>query len=81
MRTFEEVETTYTQMVEKRCDRCGKDLLTDTYEDQESISITHHCGYGSIWGDGNRVEIDLCQNCVEGMFGEYLRVYDGDIEV
>ena len=31
-------------------------------------------GYGSIFGDGNRVQADLCQHCVRKVLGRWLRV-------
>ena len=37
-------------------------------------SIGLDAGYGSIFGDGNRVEIDLCQTCVQDTLGAWLRV-------
>jgi hypothetical protein len=48
------------------CDVCG---ATYTYNDfieyQEFFSFTQHCGYGSVFGDCNIVQLDICQNCMK----------------
>jgi hypothetical protein len=57
------------------CDRCGRVIRTSDYvEDQERISIDFTAGYGSVFGDGNRVQADLCQHCVRKVLGRWLRV-------
>lgn len=59
------------------CDGCGLEANADgDYEFQEFISINHDCGYGSIHGDGNQIDIDLCQKCFADMCGNVLRVTD-----
>lgn len=57
-----------------RCDRCGR--LADDSESEffEFTSIDYKAGYGSIHGDGNQVEIDLCQHCLKETLGLWLRV-------
>jgi hypothetical protein len=57
------------------CDGCGLEATSDgDYEFQEFISISHHCGYGSIHDDGKQIETDLCQQCFADMCGDYLTV-------
>ncbi|MEF2252892.1 hypothetical protein V4D00_21045 [Ralstonia solanacearum] len=57
------------------CDRCHRRLTpNDPGEWQERLSIDHHCGFDSIFGDGNLVSLDLCQHCVRELLGEWLRV-------
>lgn len=75
MKTFETVTTQkLTSMV---CDGCGLEASKDAdYEFQEFITINHRCGYGSIHGDGNKIEADLCQKCFADMCGDTLRVTD-----
>ena len=46
------------------CDRCGKEASRSETEFHEMTSIVFKAGYGSIFGDGNHVEIDLCQHCL-----------------
>ena len=66
----------YTKQL--RCDRCG--LLSDAgdVEFPEFASIDMRAGYGSIFGDGNDVQIDLCQHCVKAVLGGWLRVISPD---
>lgn len=40
----------------------------------ERVSINFHGGYHSIFGDGNVVEMDLCQHCVKEVLGQWIRV-------
>ena len=40
----------------------------------EMMSISFDAGYGSIFGDGNRVEVDLCEACLRDTLGAWLRV-------
>ena len=56
-----------------KCDRCsrilGKDAPMDTQE------VLHHeatGGYGSIFGDGVKWSITLCQICVKDVLGEWV---------
>jgi hypothetical protein len=58
------------------CDRCG---MTAKYEDdtileaQEFLHWNHVGGYGSVFGDGDVLELDLCQKCVEELLGDFIR--------
>jgi len=64
------------------CDKCGftidylsEDLSNDdTLEAQEFLHWSNPCGYGSVFGDGAVIEIDLCQRCVKELLGEFIRV-------
>ena len=57
-----------------RCDRCSRESEDGEYEFFEFTSIDYKAGYGSIFGDGNQVEIDLCQHCLKETLGEWLRI-------
>ncbi|MBA6294554.1 hypothetical protein [Colwellia sp. MB02u-9] len=72
MRTFKTVTT--QELTTVVCDGCGLQASADS--DYEFLSIAHHCGYGSIHGDGKQIEIDLCQQCFADMCGDTLRVTD-----
>ena len=75
MKTFETV--TIQKITSMICDGCGLEASTDDgYEFQEFITINHPCGYGSIHGDGHKIETDLCQQCFADMCGDSLRVID-----
>ncbi len=57
-----------------RCDRCGRDMVDrgNDCEWQERMVIHFRAGYGSIFGDGNLVDGDFCQHCVNATLGKYL---------
>ena len=56
------------------CDRCGRQTERNETEFHEMTSIGFQAGYGSIFGDGSRVEVDLCQHCLQDTLGGWLRV-------
>jgi hypothetical protein len=60
------------------CDRCGRQAELDDLdcEFHEFTSIQYKAGYGSVFGDGNNVEVDLCQHCVKDTLGEWIRITD-----
>jgi hypothetical protein len=50
------------------CDICGAAYSTELssdeiFEAQEFISIRRQGGYGSIFGDEEPIEVDICQYC------------------
>ena len=57
-----------------RCDRCGKQAQRGEPGFAEMRSIGFDAGYGSIFGDGNRVDLDLCDPCLRETLGTWLRV-------
>ena len=63
-----------------RCDRCERVAEADEVEFQEFTSIDHTAGYGSIFGDGMRVQIDLCQHCLKQALGQWLKVTETGID-
>lgn len=75
----------YKEVVVERllctCDRCGKDLHKnedDVMDWQERFVVSFRGGYGSVFGDGNYVEGDFCQECIAEVLGKWLRVTDDD---
>jgi hypothetical protein len=66
---------TVTEVVGFKCDRCGKDVTCDdNYEHQEALHINFVGGYGSVFGDGTKVECDLCQNCLQDLIKDFCRI-------
>lgn len=59
-----------------RCDRCGREAEDGESEFFEFTSVDYKTGYGSILGDQNQVEIDLCQHCLKETLGPWLRITD-----
>jgi hypothetical protein len=59
------------------CDDCGKTYglgtdNNDIFETQEFHHIHFTGGYGSVFGDGDMIECDLCQHCLMKMIkGKY----------
>lgn len=62
------------------CDRCHREMAPDdaNCEHHERIAIRYRAGYGSVFGDGNLVEADLCQHCLQEVLGKYLRITQDD---
>lgn len=59
----------------KICDKCGKRVPENDFgEWQEFFHWRNKCGYYSVWGDGNLVEIDLCQKCAYELLRSVARV-------
>jgi len=56
------------------CDRCGREVEAPEGEAEELVSIDRVGGYCSIFGDGNRISIDICQHCLKDVLGEWLRI-------
>jgi hypothetical protein len=58
-----------------RCDICGKEfenIKKNIIQIQEMYQIKFTGGYGSIFGDGNEIECDICQECLMNMIkGKY----------
>lgn len=58
------------------CDRCGKRMSDDEpyagYTNRTQIRF--RAGYASLFGDGNKVEGDLCDRCLYELVGPYLRI-------
>jgi hypothetical protein len=62
------------------CDRCKKHIQSDDiFELQETYSIGFTGGYNSVFGDGNYVECDLCQDCLKKLIGDFC-TYSDDAE-
>jgi hypothetical protein len=57
-----------------RCDRCERVAEDGESEYYEYTSVEYKAGYRSILGDGNLIEIDLCQHCLKETLGPWLRV-------
>ena len=59
-----------------KCDVCEKeyDDIDDILELQEFLEWENSCGYNSIFGDGNRISIDICQHCQKNLLGKYIKV-------
>lgn len=59
-----------------KCNKCGVEHYNDDgpleiLEAQEVFHWSAVGGYGSAWGDENRVEITLCQKCAYELLHDY----------
>lgn len=55
------------------CDRCQTTLL-ESVDLGEVLHVRLHAGYGSAWGDGNLVELELCDACAHALLAPYARI-------
>jgi antitoxin CcdA len=76
---IEKKQVTQDVIVTKICDDCGKKVTYEDYKNgiepdvwewQEFYHIWFTGGYGSIFGDGEEVKIDLCQHCLKKRIGD-----------
>ena len=57
----------------KMCDNCGFECNIDNVvEWNEFYHLKHKGGYGSTFGDGMQVEVDLCQRCLKHIINTVL---------
>ncbi len=79
----DKVEVEQKRLVDVTCDVCKKkfDVKEETFEIQEFKFIRIHGGYGSVWGDGDVYEIDICQHCMKEKFGENARLVAEDFPI
>jgi hypothetical protein len=54
------------------CDSCGKREESQE-ESQEWLSWRHTGGYASVFGDGEELSLDLCQDCVQKLLGSAIQ--------
>jgi len=67
MRIVKLVDTKENELVAMKCDKCKTeyDVNSDIFEVQEFFEIEQNCGYGSVFGDGDLIRIDICQHCMK----------------
>lgn len=73
MKTYRREEVFQNVLVAVTCDCCKKEY-DEIFEIQEFLHYENDAGYGSIFGDGNRLRLDLCQHCTKKLLGEFIRV-------
>jgi hypothetical protein len=54
------------------CDVCGK-TITD-FEMGDVVSVDTVGGYDSVFGDGSKIQIDICGSCFKAKLGEFIHV-------
>ena len=72
---YTEEKRTVNRIQSITCSRCKKVMSSDNFvEWQELQTIMFTGGYGSVFGDGVSIRVDLCQNCLFDLvkdFAEY----------
>jgi len=59
------------EVIEKvLCDKCKKEIM-DILEWQEMLHIDFVGGYSSVFGDGTRVQCNLCQYCLKELINNF----------
>lgn len=56
------------------CDRCKREVPRDAPAFGEALRHHAVAGFGSVFGDGNMVECDLCEHCFKELIGPFCRV-------
>jgi len=60
-----------------KCDCCHGDIsVRNPIEFQEIVSIDFVGGCGSVFGDGTRVQLELCQYCFKRLMDGMYRISD-----
>ena len=63
------------EVVAHRCDCCKKEWTpADWINSQEMLRWRGTGGYGSVFGDGAQLSLDLCQDCAKKLLGDYIQV-------
>lgn len=55
------------------CDLCGQKESVESIEAGEYLRINTTGGFGSVFGDGNSVRLDLCERCLDVRLGDLIR--------
>ena len=81
MITYKKVKV--SKPVAYTCDKCGKTYeidgtFVDQMEAQEFLHINFTGGYGSVFGDMNNVQADICQRCLKPLIASFARTRSED---
>lgn len=71
LHTEQQLQTVVTGFT---CDRCSTRIEAQDFETQEGHHIDFVGGYTSVFGDGTRVQCDLCQGCLLALIKDFCRV-------
>jgi len=75
--TTAEVPTTELVVTGYTCDSCGKKWNgNDWGEVQEMLHWENRGGYGSVFGDGADMTLDLCQDCIKTRLGDCIQFHE-----
>ena len=76
MRTYQTVTKRQNILQSIVCDRCKEEYLVDVdyTEVGEFLYIDFTGGYGSVFGDMNSVQADICQHCLKELINDFVRI-------
>ncbi len=76
---YKDVQRTVREITGVECSKCKQiiDVESDL-EFQERMSYRTVGGYGSVWGDGTTVEVDLCQWCAYNLFKDFATIHENN---
>ncbi len=77
MKIYKTIMIKHPELISFKCDKCKKELIDDDMEMQETHSISFYGEYTSVFGDGNLVECDLCQQCLYELIKDFCVYNDG----
>jgi len=76
---YKDVEQTVRKVDGIECSKCKKTVYADEdLEFQETMHYKTVGGYGSVWGDGNTVEVSLCQYCAYDLFKDFATIHESN---
>lgn len=79
MQKFEKVIIEKEKLASIVCDVCGREIARDDYNEiQEVLSVERYGGFGSVFGDGVLIRLDMCQHCMKEKLGEFIRIEDNE---
>ncbi len=62
------------------CDKCKKEYYYENnLETDEFVFLSFTGGYSSIFGDGKKVEVDICQHCLKEITKDFIRVSESNV--
>lgn len=67
------IEEVKEQILEVECDSC-KSKTDDPMEISNFHHINFSAGFGSIFGDMNKVEADICDLCFHDLISSFARI-------
>ena len=69
---YKNVSTISREPYSVTCDKCKKkyNCKDDVMEVQEFIHIREFGGFYSVFGDGEEINFDICQNCLFAWVGD-----------
>lgn len=73
---MEEIQAFVCDRCKKRIDAKGKREMDDWIERQEMLHWRMLGGYGSVFGDGCLITLDLCQGCTKEVLGAFVQIHE-----